>query len=200
MCLLFETIKVKENRLQHVDYHNLRLNKSRRELFGASDDWDIQSMINLKDLDPDLVYRCKFIYGLKFQSVDVAPYQIKPLKTLRLVNIDTNLYSQKYLDRTAIDQYKQANTDVDDIIFVIGNRMTDCTYANLVFFDGLHWITPSTPLLMGTKRQRYLDEQIISEAVIKVDDLTHFKKLKIINAMIDFEDSPEIDMENIFRS
>ena len=198
MCLLFETIKVKGNRLQHVDYHNLRLNKSRRELFDASDSWDLHSLFDLPILNPAIIYRCKLIYGANFHSVEFFPYTIKPLQTLKLVRVDSISYQYKYLDRKVLDYHKLLYPEADDIIFVVGTQITDCTYANLVFSDGQNWITPSSPLLRGTKRQQYIDEQIISEAVIDVDGLKRFKKLKIINAMIDLADSPEIDMVNIF--
>jgi 4-amino-4-deoxychorismate lyase len=197
MSLLFETIKVKENSLRNIEYHSTRVNSSRRELFGATDDWDLRTMIELPVLDSSRIYRCKFIYGTEFQSLDFAVYEMKPLKTLRLVTIDHNMYKKKYLDRGLIEQYKAANPETDDIIFVLGELITDCSYANLVFFDGNKWITPATPLLKGTKRQWYIDEQIISEAVIKTADLNKFSKMKIINAMIDMEDSPVIEMSDI---
>lgn len=199
MCLLFETIKVKSKILQNIDYHNERVNRSRKELFGTLDLWDLQTMIDIANLDPEQVYRCRFIYGLKFQTVEFIPYIIKPLKSLKLIKADNIDYNYKYLDRTAIDNLKRSNPETDDVIFVIDNKITDCTYANLVFFDGEKWITPATPLLNGTKRQRYIDEQIIIRCDIKVRDLNLFSKMKIINAMIDLEESPEIQIENILR-
>ena len=197
MSLLFETIKVKGNVLLDIDYHNARMNKSRKELFGAIDSWNLETMIDLPELNPDQVYRCKCIYDMEFQSVDIVPYLVKPLKTLKLIPVDANFYQYKYLNRTVFNCSKRKNFDVDDIIFVVNNKISDCSYANLVFFDGINWITPSTPLLKGTKRQRYLDEQIISEHIIEPKDLKGFTKMKIINAMIDLDESPEISMANI---
>ena len=200
MCLLFETIKVKGNSLMNIGYHNSRLNNSRRALFGAEDLWDIQSMIALPDLNPAVIYRCKFIYGLEFHSVDFIPYEVKPLKTLRLIAVDKNLYPLKYLDRTLLDQYKQQNSDVDDVIFVQNNQVSDCSYANLVFYDNHNWITPANPMLKGTKRRQYIEQQIIKVDDIDVTDIMRFSKMKIINAMIDLEDSPEVNIGNIFRT
>lgn len=199
MCLLFETIKVKGNTLINIEYHNARVHQSRKDIFGATDLWDLCSLIEQPSLNPEQVYRCKFIYGLQFQSVEFIPYSIKPVNSLKLINVANIDYNYKYLDRSILDNLKLSCPETDDVIFVFDSNISDCTYANLVFFDGENWITPSTPLLKGTKRQFYIDEQIITERVVKVKDLNLFIKMKIINAMIDFDESPEIQIENIFR-
>ncbi len=199
MCLLFETIKVKSYILKNIDYHNARVNQSRKDLFGALDLWDLRRLIEQPSLNTEQVYRCKFIYGIKFQSVEFIPYSIKPLKSLKLIKVDNIDYSYKYLDRTILDNLKRSSPETDDVIFVIDNKISDCNYANLVFFDGEKWITPSTPLLKGIKRQYYIDEKIIIERVVEVRDLNRFSKMKIINAMIDLDESPEIEIKNILR-
>ncbi len=200
MCQLFETIKVKNGILENIDYHNSRVNKSRNELFGDNKTWNLRSMITLPPLASSKTYRCKFVYNEVFKSVEFIPYTIKPLKTLQLVEVSNIDYGHKYLDRSVFDNIKLLNPHAADVIIVNNGNITDCTYANLVFFDGEKWITPSTPLLRGTKRQRYIDEQIVVERVIKPADLKHFYKMKIINAMIDLDESPEIDIENIVVS
>lgn len=199
MCLLFETIKVKSNALVNIDYHNARVNQARKDIFGVLDVWDLRRLIEQPSFNPEQVYRCKFIYGIKFQSVEFIPYNIKPLRSLKLIEVESIDYSYKYLDRNILDNLKRSCPETDDVIFVIGNKISDCSYANLVFFDGEKWITPSTPLLKGTKRQYYIDEQIIKECVVEVRDLNRFSKMKIINAMIDLDESPEIQIENILR-
>lgn len=200
MCQLFETIKVKNGILENIDYHNSRVNKSRNELFGDNKTWNLRSMITLPPLASSKTYRCKFVYNEVFKSVEFIPYTIKPLKTLQLVEVSNIDYGHKYLDRSVFDNIKLLNPHAADVIIVNNGNITDCTYANLVFFDGEKWITPSTPLLRGIKRQRYIDEQIVVERVIKPADLKHFYKMKIINAMIDLDESPEIDIENIVVS
>ena len=70
--------------------------------------------------------------------------------------------------------------------------ITDTSYANIVFWDGQNWLTPSTPLLAGTKRARLLHESKIKEAEIRVDDLIKYEKARIINALNDLDDSQDI--------
>lgn len=122
---------------------------------------------------------------------------MRRLQTLKLVDSADIEYSFKYLDRTALDQIRSENPAFDDIIIVKNNRITDCSFANLVFYADSGWVTSNTPLLKGTKRQMYIDKQIIEERTITVSDLNLFSKARIINAMIDLEESPDILMENI---
>ena len=199
MSLLFETIKVAQNALLDLDYHRARVNRSRCRLFSANDEWDLRSLIQLPELDPDVVYKCRFVYGEKVQSVEVQPYVMRTVRTLKLVECPAIEYSLKYADRSSLDKVKQENPSYDDVIFVQNNKITDCSFANIVFYDGMKWVTPAKPLLKGTKRQKYLDSQVIFEQDITVSDLKLFTKARIINAMIDLDDCPDIPAGNIAR-
>ena len=198
MSLLFETIKVVNNSLLNLDYHNERVNRSRKQLFSADEDWDLASLIALPELNPQLVYKCKFLYLEEVVAIEFHSYTIKPIRTLKLVDSPEIEYDLKYFDRSELDVIKLSNHQTDDIIIVQNQRLTDCSYANIVFSDGQKWFTPSTPLLKGTKRQKYIEDHVISEADITTFDLRLFTKARIINAMIDLEECSDIRMENIF--
>ena len=62
---------------------------------------------------------------------------------------------------------------------------------------GPSWVTPDSPLLPGTKRRVYLDLQIIHEKKIETADLKGFSHARLINAMIDLNDSADIPVDNI---
>lgn len=198
MSLLFESIKITDGTLFNIDYHNNRVNESRRQLFEKTELWDLRNFIKISDYQPNLPYKCKVVYAEKIFSIDFLAYSIRPLRTLKLIECPTIEYKYKYFDRKPFDILKQANPQTDDIIIVKNQRITDCTYANIVFFDGEKWITPGNPLLKGTKRQKYIDEQLIFEDDIKISDLKVFTKARIINAMIDLNECPDILLKNIF--
>jgi 4-amino-4-deoxychorismate lyase len=198
MSLLFETIKVVNNSLLNLDYHNARVNKARKDLFNEDGNWDIGKMIELATLNESIVYKCRFVYHRELVTVEFHPYIIKPINTLQLIENQDIEYRYKFLDRSELDIIKFSNQQTDDVIFIQNQRLTDISYANIVFFDGEKWLTPATPLLNGTKRQKYIEEQVIEEEDLKVFDLRLFKKARIINAMIDLEECPDIRMENIF--
>jgi 4-amino-4-deoxychorismate lyase len=60
------------------------------------------------------------------------------------------------------------------------------------------WFTPAFPLLKGTKRQYYLENGVILEKEIKISDLHQYKMARLINAMIDLDESDDIPVEHIF--
>jgi len=50
--------------------------------------------------------------------------------------------------------------------------------------------TPSTPLVAGTMRQSLLDTGLITEKLIRVENLAEFDEFLLINAMMDLDESP----------
>jgi len=197
MSLLLETIRVIHNSFQNLDYHNFRVNNSRKKLLGTNDSWDLKNIIKLPELNSSLIYKCRFIYLEEVISVEFHPYSMKPLKSLTLVDFPDFKYNHKYLERNKLEALKATNSTTDDILIVQYNKVTDCSYANIIFDDGNKWITPSTPLLRGTKRQLYIDNHIITEQEVTTADLKRFSRARIINAMIDLEESPDISIQNI---
>ena len=69
MYLLFETIKVKNKNLQNIEYHNSRLNRSRKELFGANDFIYLENIIEIPSSLSDDVYKCRVIYDKKIEKM-----------------------------------------------------------------------------------------------------------------------------------
>ena len=67
----------------------------------------------------------------------------------------------------------------------------------MVFFNGTEWHTPKNPLLLGTHRARLIDEHKIIEKEIKIMELANYKKVKFINAMMLWDESPEIAIQQI---
>jgi 4-amino-4-deoxychorismate lyase len=75
--------------------------------------------------------------------------------------------------------------DCDEIILVKNGLITDTSYSNLAFFDGVQWYTPEHPLLNGVRRQALLKQKRVREKRITPDELGSFVKLSLINAMLD---------------
>jgi 4-amino-4-deoxychorismate lyase len=197
MCLLVESIKIQNRLPQNLNYHNARLNNSRYELFGKSERIDLRTILHIPiDLTDD-VYKCRVLYKETILYQEYVLYTPRIIKTLRLVADDDIEYTHKYLDRSQLDNLRESS-GTDDILIVKNNFITDASSANVVFFDGSSWITPAQPLLRGTKRQLLLDTGKIREENIQVDDLKHFQKAALINAMLDLDERVYIDLKNIF--
>jgi 4-amino-4-deoxychorismate lyase len=196
MSLLLETIKVSNQKLQNIDYHNERLNRSRGELLGLTKELDLEKLIVIPANLENTVYKCRILYTEKIEQVEFLPYQIKPISNLKLVVADRINYDYKFADRSMLSLLSSKAT-ASDILMIKNGFVTDTSYANIVFFDGKNWITPSTPLLKGTKRSKLLREKKIIENEIRAVDIPNFQFAKIINAMIDLEESPIIPIDKI---
>ncbi len=198
MSLLFETIKVTGRMFQNIDGHNRRVAASRRALFGRTDVLDLGTEFLVP---PDVgsgLYRCRVVYSEVIESVEFIPYEKRTIRTVRLVEADHIRYGHKFRDRSAIETLlREAGTD--HILMVVNGEITDLSYANIAFRDGQQWITPSNPLLEGTKRQQLLDRHAIHGERITFTDLPRFTAAVPINAMLDIGDVPFLDVGTFLK-
>ncbi len=197
MSLLFETIRIQERVVLNAEFHCQRMNRTRRELFGAANEIDLAGAIRIPESVPGSICKCKVIYSRDIVDIIFSEYHPRTVRTLRVVDAAGIDYRYKWLDRTAIDRLvKSAGTD--DIILMRNGYVTDASYANLALFDGQQWITPSAPLLRGTMREQLIRRGVLREERIPCDDLFRMKSVRLINAMLDFKSFPDIPVENIF--
>jgi 4-amino-4-deoxychorismate lyase len=199
MCQLLETIRVKDNRLHHIAWHNKRVNASRLALFGSANPWDLSEIIRIPELDPAVTYRCRFLYSREPEKTEFLPYVPRIIHKLVMVDCGDLEYAFKYADRKAFDTLKAGIPDPEhsDILLVKKDRITDTSFSNIILWDGNAWHTPAVPLLKGTKREYYLDRKIIHVRDIRVKDLPLYKTARLINAMLDIDDGEEIPVGNI---
>jgi 4-amino-4-deoxychorismate lyase len=182
--MLLETIKIHKGEISNPDLHNARMHHSRRELFGI-DIWeDIASLPGIRNVPvSDQVIKARIIYAEKILHVEWGFYSRRMIKNLRIVEDNEIDYSHKYSDRSRLNGLFAQRKDSDDIIIVKKGMITDSSYCNLAFFDGRRWVTPSSPLLKGTKRQQLIGEGVLFEEELKVGDLKRFGKCSLINAL-----------------
>lgn len=199
MCQLLETIKVKNGKIYNRPYHEARMNRSRSELFGTTEKIDLSLVPIPEDLRKNQIYKCRIVYSQTIEEITFTEYHPKEIRYLQMVRDDPIDYSFKYLDRKHLEKLKDRAKGSDEIIIVKNGWVTDTTYSNLVFFDGRKWITPSTPLLKGTKRAFYLDQGIIQEAPIRESDVFAFQKVCLINAMLDIKDGVCVNTQQIHK-
>jgi len=198
MYLLLETIKVVDRKLQNIDLHNERLNYSRKEIWGIDSRLALEKIIQIPDNVDNGIFKCRVLYGKEIEKVAFLPYQIKPIESLLIVEADQISYAYKFADRQEIEKLMPDSALAKtDILITQKGLIKDTSYANIVFFDGKKYITPLTPLLKGTKRELLLRKGQLIAQEISVQDLKKFQFAKIINAMIDLEESPIISISAI---
>jgi len=197
MSHLFETIRLQDGELQNLEYHESRMNKSRKELFRVSDRIMLHPSI-LIPVDCKMgIFKCKVVYGTDIQNITFEPYVARKIKSLRLVEDNTITYNYKYTDRDRLNELLTKRGECDDILIVKNGFVTDTSFSNIVFYDGSDWVTPATPLLQGTMRSYLLDKKYVLEKEIKLGDLNLFQKARLINAMLPLEKGTDISVANI---
>lgn len=197
MCLLLETIQIRNGEPMHAEYHQRRFNNSRKMCFGLSEEISLTDLIRVPEDMQQGVYRCRIIYGRENLKIEYVPYQYREIRSLKLVNAGDTDYRLKYADRSRLTELFEQRGTCDDIIMVKDGCLTDSFAANLVFFDGHRWYTPETPLLAGTQRARLLDAGEIFEARITVANFRKYRKAGLINAFCDLGNMPVTGCDHI---
>ena len=196
MFQLIETIKVSNGLFQNLPYHNSRLNKARRELFNVTDKLDIEKLVDIPVSINKGIYKCTVTYGKEISEINFQLYIIRRIRNLKIVTDNSIEYSYKYADRTSLNKLLELKGDCDEIVIVKNSYITDTSFTNLIFFDGVKWYTPDSPLLKGTKREKLLQQGMITETKIRLDDLTKYSRVGLINAMLEPEDIM-VDIANL---
>ena len=198
MYPLVESLKLKDGIIQNLNYHQNRLNRSMDELFPTAEKIDLMKSIAIPDNYTSGIFKVRVLYGQTIDKIEIEPYVFSSIKSLKVVHNENIDYHLKYTDRQILQQLFAQRGDCDDIIIIKNGLVTDSFAANLLFFDDKNWVTTSTPLLKGTKRQFLIDEAIIVEKEIREEDIRNYQKVGLINAMIDFEEMPVVPIERIF--
>lgn len=199
MSRLIESICIFNGEIRNLPEHQIRMNRARKELFGLEDECSLQPIIQSELAKRNYgkgKFKCRILYQQEIEFMEILPYQIQPLHSFRLVEASEIDYSYKWENRTSLIQLKNSVLE-DEIILVKNGRITDTSYSNLVFFDGENWITPAYPLLNGTMRQALLKQKKIAEEEINPKDLNRFFSFKLINAMMNLDESPQLPVSII---
>ena len=110
------------------------------------------------------------------------------------MDADHIIYRYKYENREAIHQLL-SKSGVCDIIMVRKGLLTDASYANVAFYNGIEWHTPEIPMLEGTQRAKLIDLSLLKRKNIRIDDLGQYQYFKRINALMTWEEAPNLPMD-----
>ncbi|MEA3504734.1 MAG: aminotransferase class IV [Bacteroidota bacterium] len=198
MCLLFESIKISQNKICLPEFHESRMNNSRLRLFNTKEKINFIDKIEIPEyLDYEKIYKLRITYRKEIESVIFTEYHKRATNSLRIVISNDIDYSYKYNNRDTIIRLQLGKGDADDILIVKNNFVTDTSYANIVFYDGTGWVTPSAPLLPGTKRAYLIKKGLLTEKEITLQDIHTFEKACLINAFLDIEKCNEVEIYSV---
>jgi 4-amino-4-deoxychorismate lyase len=195
--LCFETICVQNRQLVNLVYHEARLNKTRAELFGSEDQWNLSELIKIPDYVSDARHKCRLAYAADIDSIKWEPYNFRTITKIQRVYDNTVDYSYKYNDRTNLNNLYEQRKDAEEILIIKNGMVTDTLYCNVAFLRDGKWYTPDSPLLPGTQRAFLLDSGIIEKAGIPEKDILEYSHIRLFNAMVNWENAAELDISII---
>ena len=197
MSQFFESICVKNGIAENLAAHQFRVNKTLDAFNAVNQGVELGSIIHQLILPTEGLFKLRISYDLKgnYQSAFTA-YQYRQIQNFALVDIKGQGYGYKFSNRDWIND-ALALSGKDEIMMHDGGLIKDCSYTNIVFYDGVKWITPAKPLLEGTQRAKLINEGLIQPKALYVQDIPSFKKFKCINAMLDWDTAVEYKIELI---
>ena len=198
MFQFIESIKVEDQKVFLIEYHQKRVNETFRQ-FGKDTSIDLEKIFKNLQHDEDGLYKLRIVYDLdKNVKTQLIPYAIPEIDDFQLVENNTMDYSFKYDNRKEFANMKE-KAKAEEIIIVKNNRITDTSFSNLLFLKGKDWFTPTTYLLNGVQRQHLLKNKKIKEAEISLQNLREYSHFQIINALNDFDDMFVYSIEKIMN-
>jgi len=197
MYPLFETIRILNGKAENLRGHQARMDRSHMALFRKKNSRKLEEIVIAPDEFRKGIVKCRFMYNQTSHRLEFTAYKPRKVRTLKLVNGDHLEYSLKYTDRSDIHKLLETKAASDDILISKHGLISDTSYTNIVFYNGRDWVTPATPLLEGTCRNRLLEANKITVETIRREDLYKYKYFRLINAMLPFEEEENLEMDFI---
>jgi 4-amino-4-deoxychorismate lyase len=170
-----------------MSYHQKRYEKTLRHVSTC----EAKNLLEFLTPPKKGLFRCRMDYEIVDGECNIKSsyfeYKKREITSLKLLHDNEIEYEFKSANRDKIDELFATRGLCDDILIVKNSLIKDTTIANIAFWDGVKWVTPSSPLLAGTTRERLLAGKKIFEEEIYERDLKRFQKVALMNAMIDFD-------------
>ena len=197
MSQFFESICVKDGIAENLAAHQSRVNKTLDAFNTSNHSIELASIVDELILPAEGLYKLRISYDLNgnYQSAFTA-YQYRQVQNFALVDIKGQGYDYKFSNRDWINE-ALIQSGKDEIMMHDGGLIKDCSYTNIVFYDGVNWYTPATPLLEGTQRAKLIEAGVIQPKALYVQDIPNFKKFKCINAMMHWDTAFEYEIDLI---
>ena len=190
MYPFFESIRLLNGIAPDLNYHQARVNRAISDHRGTP--IDLELLMQQENLPAQGLHKWRVSYNTQGDTKSVIQvYTAHHPSKIKLMDADHIIYRYKYENREAIHQLL-SKSGASDIFMIRKGLLTDASYANLAFFNGAEWHTPKTPMLEGTQRAKLIEQAVLIEKDIYVDQLSQYQSFKRINAMMTWDDSPEL--------
>lgn len=186
MGQLLETFCLLDGELLNLPYHSARVGRSLGREYPITPFTDVVSREVSRLGATKGKWRASITYTWQgIESIKLTPYRLPQITSFRLIDIEDNFYSKKWADRSRLDEYKNLLPQGVEPIFVLKGQITDTSFTNILVERDGKLYTPSTPLLLGTKRDKLLSDGTIHSIPLSSAELHTYERIHLINAMLD---------------
>ena len=193
MYPFFESIRLLDGVPENLSYHQARVNRTISDHRGVP--IDLELLIQQENLPAQGLHKWRVSYNTRGDTKSVIQtYTAHHPSKIKLMDADHIIYRYKYENREAIHQLL-SKSGACDIIMVRKGMLTDASYANVAFYNGIEWHTPEIPMLEGTQRAKLIDLSLLKSKNIHIDDLRQYQYFKRINALMTWEEAPNLPMD-----
>ncbi len=199
MYRLLETIRIAEGLPDNLTEHEARVTRSQEALFGSRSLPPLYELFSRLEVPKSGIHKWRIIYDQEVRFMEILPHEKPAIHTLQLIHLPDAAYGHKYEDRSFLNALRSHLDKGVEPIMVVDKRITDTSISNLVFFDGKQWLTPSQPVLLGTRRAQLLKAGTIDVANISVYDLDRYERVRLINALLPWHDCIELNVSAIIK-
>jgi len=196
MCRFIESIQLKDGEFKRLELHQERMGKAMLDYYPSYRIIDLDQSLSKTSFPIKGLYKCRIVYDFEIRKIEFTPYIKREIHTLRLVETGMETYPYKPEDRSELNAAYSLRGDCDEIILVKNGLLTDTSFSNIAFFDGVNWLTPRVPLIYGVNRTQLVERGILIEKDIPVSGLVNFQRVSLFNAMNEFG-SIELDISSI---
>ena len=198
--ILLESICLEDGQFPLLQYHQDRVDHSRLRLYGVKKRLSLANFLAEQSFPSTGRHKVRITYGQQIDSCTCTPYHIRPIETLRIVEVSDGIpYRFKFADRDLLEDAFSRREGCDEVLITWRGFLTDASYANIALFDGEKWYTPAHPLLKGVRRTHLLRNGELQPTVVRSNDLKYFREVRLINAMIGLKESPSIPIKHVYN-
>lgn len=140
--------------------------------------------------------KCRVRYNATDAIVSYAPYAKRNVDALWVREVSLS-YDEKYAFRLSLNMLKAGLPSSAEALIVTSGLVREGTYANVVCqLDG-KWVTPKNPIFHGVMRTYLLQQETIHLAQLSLDDMRNSSAIRLINAMMPWEDCIELSPDQL---
>src|SRR5258705_12705418 len=99
MFRLIETIRLHDGRFNNLGYHEQRMHRAMKQIFGVDQKIDLEGVLSACSKPTSGLYKCRLTYNNKMHQVEFIPYAVRSAHWLKIVHDDAISYEHKFEDR-----------------------------------------------------------------------------------------------------